>query len=133
MPLAHTTVPAAIQAAFAAYFQTTPTGPIPIVCPEVSQPAMEVPTQTCSFYIAFFIGTQLYTAPVSVTGPGPGVASGMTFGPATPAKGSTKVFIQGQPMARSLSDFAFTNGTGATGNAVGIIMPNQATIMNLSA
>lgn len=130
MTMVMTTLPSAMLAPIAMYLQTAPV-PVTIPFPENSMLPTNIPTQVTSFYIAFTVGTQLFTAPISITGPGPGVVSGMTFGPATPVKGSSKVMASGQPMSRALIDMGFTNGL-AIGNGTAMIFPNQGTVHNMS-
>lgn len=124
-----TTMPSAVIAAIAAYLQPPIMTPTPF--PETAMKPTQIPTQVTTFHIAFTVGTQLFTAPVTISGPGPGVVSGISFGAAMPWIGSKKVFGCGQPFVRSLLDASGTNGVGPVGNGVAIIMPNQCQVYSL--
>jgi hypothetical protein len=69
--------------------------------------------------------------PVSIAGPGPGVASGMVCGPDHSLLGSFKVFFRGMPATRALVDPTMNNGMSP--NSVGItVAPSQIRMLVLS-
>jgi uncharacterized protein DUF4150 len=110
------------------YLQPTPAGPVPMVFPALGMRPTTIPTQTCFFYIAFPFHTMMSMVPACIAGPGPGIVSGMVCSSSKSGKGSTRVLIQGQPMARALMDMPLENGLSV--NSVGISSPSQATFIN---
>jgi len=69
--------------------------------------------------------------PVTISGPGPGVASGMVCSESDNPKGSVKLFIQVMPATRALMDPTTQNGIA--GNSIGLpIVPSQIRLLNPS-
>lgn len=113
------------------YIQTAPTGPVPV--PLVSQGfrSTEIPTCFRSLIMCMPAHNVSNYAPVTVSGPGPGAASGMICSTSRNVKGSSKLFLQGMPATRSMMDPTAQNGI--TPNSVGnTVAPCQIRLMNPS-
>ena len=110
------------------YLQPTPVGPVPMIIPAVGLRPTTIPTQFTTFYIAFPFHTMMSMIPACIAGPGPGVVSGMMDSASRSGKGSVRVLLTGQPMARALMDLPLENGLSV--NSVGISSPSQATFLN---
>ena len=110
------------------YLQPTPVGPVPMIIPALGMRPTTIPTQFTFYYIAFPIHTMMSMIPACIAGPGPGIISGMPMSASRSGKGSARVLVQGQPMARALMDMPLENGLSV--NSVGISSPSQATFLN---
>ncbi|MGX5851214.1 PAAR-like domain-containing protein [Mesorhizobium sp. PL10] len=113
------------------YLQPTPVGPIPT--PLVSEGMRVTAIPTCMRFLLMCMPSHnlLNLTPVTISGPGPGVASGMVCSESKSMKGSVKFFIQGMPATRALLDPTLQNGMSP--NSVGTtIVPSQFRLMSLS-
>lgn len=113
------------------YLQATPAGPVPTPLVSVGMRATETPTCMRFFVMCMPAHNQMNDTPATVSGPGPGVLSGMTCSQSRSAKGSSKLIIQGAPATRAFMDPTMQNGLSP--NSVGTtIVPSQIRLMNPS-
>lgn len=113
------------------YLQPTPVGPIPIPFFSMGMRPTEVPTNFRCLIMCMPSHNLMNVAPVTISGPGPGVASGMVCSTSRNMKGSFKTFIQCMPATRALLDPTMQNGLSP--NSVGVtIVPSQIRVMSLS-
>lgn len=111
------------------YLQTTPVGPVPVPLFSQGLRATEIPTNFRFMIMCTPSHNLMNAAPVTVSGPGPGVASGMVCSASKNAKGSMKFFIAAMPATRALIDPTMQNGMSP--NSVGItIVPSQIRLFN---
>lgn len=113
------------------YLQTTPVGPVPIPLMSMGMRPTEIPTNFRFLLQCMPSHNLMNSAPVTVSGPGPGVASGMVCSNSKNVKGSFKLFIQGAPATRALLDPTSQNGMSP--NSVGVtLVPSQIRMLCLS-
>ncbi|NKN36407.1 DUF4150 domain-containing protein [Agrobacterium sp. a22-2] len=113
------------------YLQPTPVGPIPIPLFSMGMRATEIPTNFRCLISCMPSHNMMNVAPVTISGPGPGVASGMVCSNSRNVKGSVKFFIQAMPATRALMDPTVQNGVSP--NSVGTtIVPSQIRLLNPS-
>jgi hypothetical protein len=113
------------------FLLVTPVGPIPTPFVSMGMRATEVPTNFRFLVSCMPSHNLMNMAPVTISGPGPGIASGAVCGPSHNAMGSVKFFIQGMPATRALIDPTLQNGMSP--NSVGVtIVPSQVRMMVLS-
>lgn len=113
------------------YLQATPVGPIPLPFPSMGFRATEIPTNFRCLMMCMPSHNLMNMAPMTISGPGPGVASGMVCSASRNVKGSMKLLIQAMPATRALLDPTLQNGMSP--NSVGITMsPSQFRVMSLS-
>jgi hypothetical protein len=114
------------------YLQATPVGPIPIPFFSICLRLMKIPI-CLRFLLMCMPGHNLMNmAPASLSGPGPGAASGMVCSATRNVKGSCKFFVQGAPATRALMDPTLQNGMSP--NSVGTtLVPSQIRLVNPSA
>jgi hypothetical protein len=111
------------------YLQATPVGPIPVPFISMGLRPTEVPTNFRCLTMCMPTHNLMNLAPVTISGPGPGVASGGVCSASRNAKGSVKTFIQCMPATRALIDPTVQNGM--TPNSVGVtIVPSQIRVMS---
>ncbi len=110
------------------YLQATPVGLIPI--PLFSFGFRISVIATCfRFLLSCMPGHNVFNkTPVTVSGPGNGVASGMVCGASGNVKGSAKLIVQCGLATRSVMDPTIQNGM--TPNSVGISSPSQIRLIN---
>ncbi|MDE1991695.1 MAG: DUF4150 domain-containing protein [Rhizobiaceae bacterium] len=114
------------------YLQPTPVGPIPLPFISMGMRPTDIPTNFRFLIMCMPSHNLMNEAPVTISGPGPGVASGMVCSESHNAKGSIKFFIQAMPATRALLDPTLQNGI--TPNSVGMtIVPSQICLINPSA
>jgi hypothetical protein len=114
------------------YLQPTPVGPIPVPLFSMGMRANEIPT--CMNYLLMCMPAHnlMNMAPVSISGPGQGAASGMVCSATRNMKGSSKFFVGGAPVTRSMLDPTLQNGMSP--NSVGnTLAPSQIKVLNPSA
>lgn len=113
------------------YLQPTPVGPVPIPLFSMGMRATEIPTNFRCLTMCMPSHNLMNAAPVTISGPGPGAASGMVCSASKNMKGSAKTFIQCMPATRALLDPTVQNGM--TPNSVGVtIVPSQIRVMSLT-
>jgi len=113
------------------YLQATPVGPVPIPLMSMGMRATEIPTNFRFLLMCMPSHNMMNVAPVTISGPGPGVASGMVCSASRNVKGSFKFFIQAMPATRALIDPTLQNG--ASPNSVGVtVSPSQIRMISLS-
>jgi len=113
------------------YLQTTPAGPVPIPLFSMGYRSTEIPTCFRVFTTCMPVHNMANSTPVTMSGPGPGAASGMVCSSSRNVKGSFKLFFQCMPATRALLDPTAQNGL--TPNSVGLTMiPSQTRLMSLS-
>lgn len=113
------------------YLQTTPVGPVPIPLFSMGMRAAEIPTNFKFLLMCMPSHNMLNSAPVTISGPGPGVASGMVCSSSRSMKGSTKLMLGPMPATRSLLDPTMQNGM--TPNSVGTtLVPSQIKMISLA-
>jgi hypothetical protein len=111
------------------YLQPTPVGPVPVPLFSMGMRATEIPTNFNFLIMCTPSHNLMNSAPVTISGPGPGVASGMVCSASKNAKGSIKFFIKGMPATRALIDPTLQNGMSP--NSVGItVVPSQIRLFN---
>lgn len=114
------------------YLQATPAGPVPTPLVSTGMRATEIPTCMRFLLMCMPAHNLMNSAPVTISGPGPGVASGMVCSQSRSAKGSSKLLIQGMPATRALLDPTMQNGMSP--NSIGnTIVPSQIRFLNPSA
>ena len=132
MPFANTQgpLPGMDFAAPDVYLQTTPAGPVPVPMVSMGYRASEIPTCFRMNVMCMPVHNMTNVAPVTVSGPGPGVVSGMVCSNSRNILGSTKVFVQCMPATRALTDPTAQNGLSP--NSVGTtISPSQVKLICL--
>ncbi len=113
------------------YLQTTPVGPVPIPFFSMGYRVTEIPTVFRFLLMCMPSHNMVNVAPVTVSGPGPGVASGMVCSNSRNVKGSSKLFTQCMPATRALMDPTAQNGLSP--NSVGMtLVPSQIRLLNPS-
>ncbi|WP_172746000.1 MULTISPECIES: PAAR-like domain-containing protein [unclassified Neorhizobium] len=113
------------------YLQPTPVGPIPVPFMSMGMRATEIPTNFRFLICCMPSHNMMNIAPVTISGPGPGVASGMVCSNSRNVKGSVKLIIQAAPATRALMDPTVQNGVSP--NSVGTtIVPSQVRFLNPS-
>lgn len=113
------------------YLQPTPVGPVPLPFPSMGMRATEIPTIFNVLIMCMPAHNLMNMAPVTISGPGPGVASGMVCSASKNAKGSMKLFINAMPSTRALLDPTLQNGMSP--NSVGLTLaPSQVRLLVLS-
>lgn len=113
------------------YLQATPVGPVPFPLLSVGMRATEIPDNFRFLVSCMPSHDMMNLTAASISGPGPGVASGMVCAPTSSMKGSVKFFIQVMPAGRALLDPTFQNGISP--NSVGTtIVPTQIRVLNPS-
>lgn len=111
------------------YLQPTPVGPVPIPLVSVGMRATDIPTNFRFLLSCMPSHNLMNVAPVTISGPGPGAASGMVCSNSRSMKGSVKLFIQAMPATRALMDPTMQNGLSP--NSVGTtIVPSQVRLIN---
>lgn len=113
------------------YLQPTPVGPIPIPLFSMGMRPTEIPT--CLRFLLMCLPSHnlMNQTPCSISGPGPGVASGFVCGPSRSMLGSFRLFIQMMPATRALVNPTLQNGMSP--NSVGMtIVPSQIRVICLS-
>ncbi len=113
------------------FLLTTPAGPIPTPLFSMGFRVTEIPTCFRSLIMCMPAHNMTNLAPVTISGPGPGVASGMVCSNSRNMKGSTKLFLQCMPATRALLDPTMQNGVSP--NSVGsTLVPSQIRLLNPS-
>lgn len=113
------------------YLQATPAGPVPVPLFSMGMRPTEIPTNFRFFTMCMPAHNLMNMAPVTISGPGPGAASGMVCSTSRNMKGSSKFFILCMPATRMLDP---TQQNGMSPNSVGMtIVPSQVRLMNPSA
>ncbi|WP_299483511.1 PAAR-like domain-containing protein [uncultured Roseibium sp.] len=113
------------------YLQTTPVGPVPVPLVSIGMRASEIPTAFKFLVMCMPSHNMTNNAPVTISGPGPGVASGMVCSSSRNMKGSTKLMVGPMPATRSLLDPTMQNGM--TPNSVGTtLVPSQIKVISLA-
>lgn len=113
------------------YLQTTPAGPVPIPLFSMGYRSTEIPSCFRTFVTCMPVHNMANVAPVTVSGPGPGVASGMVCSNSRNIIGSFKLFFQCMPATRALLDPTAQNGLSP--NSVGCTMiPSQTRMLSLT-
>jgi len=113
------------------YLQATPAGPVPIPMVSMGYRATEIPTCFRTFVTCMPVHNVTSVAPVTVSGPGPGVASGMVCSHSRNVKGSFKLFFQCMPSTRAFLDPTAQNGLSP--NSVGTtLVPSQVRMLSLT-
>lgn len=108
----------------------TPVGPIPTPLVSVGFRATEIPTNFRCLIMCMPSHNMMDAAPVTISGPGPGVASGMVCSASRNVKGSMKLLIQAMPATRALLDPTLQNGMSP--NSIGVtVMPSQFRVLSL--
>ncbi|MBB3457502.1 hypothetical protein FHT86_005820 [Rhizobium sp. BK313] len=114
------------------YLQPTPVGPVPVPFMSMGMRPTDIPTNFRFLIMCMPSHNLMNEAPVTISGPGPGVASGMVCSESHNAIGSVKFFIQAMPATRALLDPTLQNGISP--NSVGMtIVPSQVRLINPSA
>jgi hypothetical protein len=114
------------------YLQPSPAGPIPVPFMSMGMRITDIPICMRFLLCCMPSNNLMDEAPATISGPGPGAASGMVCSESKNAKGSAKFFIQGAPATRALLDPTLQNGMSP--NSVGnTIVPSQIRLMNPSA
>lgn len=114
------------------YLQSTPIGPVPIPLFSMGMRTSVIPTNMRFNVMCMPVHGLLNMAPTTISGPGPGVASGMVCSSAKNVKGSSKFFVQCAPVTRALMDPTAQNGLSP--NSVGTtLVPSQIRLLNPSA
>ena len=113
------------------YLQTTPAGPMPMPLMSMGMRATEIPTCLRTYVMCTPVHNMANVAPVTISGPGPGVASGMVCSNSRNILGSFKLFFQCMPATRSLMDPTAQNGL--TPNSMGMTLsPSQIRVLCFS-
>ena len=113
------------------YYQITPAGPVPVPLFSMGMRSTEIPTNFRSLVMCMPAHNMMNLAPVTLSGPGPGVASGMVCSNSRNIKGSSKLFMQFMPATRALMDPTAQNGL--TPNSAGTtLVPSQIRLVNPS-
>ncbi|MES0884500.1 PAAR-like domain-containing protein [Roseibium sp. SCP14] len=111
------------------YYQTTPAGPVPFPLFSMGFRATEIPTNFRSLVMCMPTHNMTNLAPVTLSGPGPGVASGMVCSNSRNVKGSSKLFIQFMPATRALMDPTVQNGLSPNSGGTTLV-PSQIRLLN---
>lgn len=110
------------------YLQMTPVGPVPVPFMSSGMRSSEIPGNFRFFVMCMPAHNLMSMAPVTISGPGPGAASGMVCSASRNIKGSSRFFICGMPATRMLDP---TAQNGLTPNSVGMtILPSQVRLLN---
>lgn len=111
------------------YLQPTPVGPVPVPFISMGMRPTEVPTNFRCLLMCMPSHNLMNVAPLTISGPGPGVASGMVCSNSRNVKGSAKLIIQAAPATRALMDPTAQNGLSP--NSVGVtVVPSQVRFLN---
>lgn len=113
------------------YLQVTPVGPVPIPLMSMGMRATEIPTNFRFLLTCMPSHNMTNVAPVTISGPGPGVASGMVCSNSRNMKGSMKLMLGAMPATRAFLDPTAQNGL--TPNSMGVtLVPSQIRMLSLS-
>ena len=113
------------------YLQATPAGPVPVPFISMGMRITHIPI--CLRFLIMCMPSHniICRTPVTISGPGPGVVSGMVCSESDNPKGSFKLFIQSMPATRALMDPTTQNGISP--NSIGLtIVPSQIRLLNPS-
>ncbi|MCK7613494.1 PAAR-like domain-containing protein [Roseibium sediminicola] len=113
------------------YLQTTPAGPVPVPLFSMGYRSTEIPTCFRTYAQCTPVHNMTNVAPVTVSGPGPGVASAMVCSNSRNIIGSFKLFFQCMPATRALVNPTAQNGLSP--NSVGTtLVPSQVRLLSLT-
>ncbi|OYV44947.1 MAG: type VI secretion protein [Acidocella sp. 20-57-95] len=106
----------------------TPPLEIPVPFPNVGMRPIAIPTQFTVFIMAMPAHNMMTEIPLTITGVGLGVASGMDMGPSRNLTGAFTILLEGAPATR-LTSMSLNNLTNAPGAS---LVPSQPTVLFLA-